>query len=259
MSSPLSAALIAVARPEAVLLADAPRTMGSVYDELDVAQQRRHDAFLCAQDQFEFVAARLLAVQVLNSVGVPVGVGALRQVCSRCAGPHGRPVVDGHDQVAVSWAHARGVVMAGVAPWPIGVDVERIDQAVPELVRDVCPVEGSAAGLAVWTQWTRAEALTKLTGLPFDRVLAWPLGGVPHPGGASLDLTKCQASVAARGVSSVTVADVTNTSGVAVHSPRDAAVGQVPWLASVAVAHRVHVTGAPGWGAVEVWQLGTEP
>jgi 4'-phosphopantetheinyl transferase len=113
--------------------------------------------------------------EVLGRSPVDVAVG---QVCGRCGGPHGRPVVSvvGRPGPDVSVAHAGGVVVAAVADGAVGIDVEPLDQELrPELVDVVL----SAAEQARWPGpgpsaddvlrcWVRKEAVLKSVGLGLD-------------------------------------------------------------------------------------------
>ncbi len=90
-------------------------------------ERDRADAFGEPADRRDFLAAHLLARECVSALtGVPAAQVGLRQECTICGGPHGRPsvTVAGPD-VAVSWSRTRGSVVAAAARVPIGVDVER--------------------------------------------------------------------------------------------------------------------------------------
>ena len=97
----------------------------------------------------------------------------LSRVCPHCgAATHGRPRVDGHE---LSLAYTPGLVAVAFADVPIGVDVEEPGPA--------------PAPFADRQEWTRAEAVLKLTGeglrrepWPVDPAEAWAVA-LPAPSG----------------------------------------------------------------------------
>ena len=127
-------------------------------------------------DQDRFRSAHLLARMVVGRVlGVtPASVG-LRQRCTACGGPHGRPVasVPGRAPAGVSVSGAGGVVLAAAAFAEVGVDHEPCgsgDLAVAEVALaarervQLAARPATARGDALLRWWVRKEAVLKMTG-----------------------------------------------------------------------------------------------
>jgi phosphopantetheinyl transferase len=85
--------------------------------------------FRSAQDSTDFTAAHTLArFCAAEALGCDPSVLRIVQRCEVCEGPYGRPIAP-FVEWGVSLAHSRGVVAAGVARGPIGVDVEAVSSA----------------------------------------------------------------------------------------------------------------------------------
>ncbi|MEU2283774.1 4'-phosphopantetheinyl transferase superfamily protein [Streptomyces sp. NPDC013178] len=192
-------------------------------DELDEAERRRADAFRRPADRALYVAAHIALRRLLGArLGTPAkDVAFARADCPRCGGPHGRPVLAGGGPGAphFSLSHSRGAVLVGVAPAPVGVDVERVPRPErvalcrsalhpgeqEELARRA-PPERPAAFARLWA---RKEAYLKGTG---EGVGGWTSdvylgdggpGAPPRPDGWSVLDVPCgpghAAAVAVRG------------------------------------------------------------
>jgi 4'-phosphopantetheinyl transferase len=102
--------------------------------ELDVCsldeQERRRAALLKREsDRLGFTAAHQLLRQLLGlRLGCrPEQVAYGRERCPVCGGPNGRPVVRS-PSATLHFSHSRseGVILIGLAPAPIGVDIQQI-------------------------------------------------------------------------------------------------------------------------------------
>ncbi|GAA2829166.1 hypothetical protein GCM10010441_62030 [Kitasatospora paracochleata] len=168
---------------------------------LTAAELGRAAAFRREQDRLDFVAAHLLVrLCAARLLGIPPRRVAFAQHCPDCDRPaHGRPLLTDRPDVHLSLSHTAGVVAAAAAPSPVGVDVERLDQARAAVVEDRVLAAAEAAlvrgrpdpGAAFLRLWVRKESLIKigragldtlaeldLSALPLDE----PAGGTP-PGG----------------------------------------------------------------------------
>ena len=159
---------------------------GSVPDHAEEAAARRHlldasesarlAAFRRAQDRDAYVVAhvslrRLLAERLEQD---PEAVSLLREPCSHCGGPHGRPYVLGRG-VHFSLSHTRGMVLIALASRPVGIDVETLLDApvVDELISQLHPDEAAELAVVPYEArprafarcWTRKEAVLKATGV----------------------------------------------------------------------------------------------
>ena len=115
-------------------------------------------------------ARDLLGIEVATLLDVQPGDVSIAAVCSRCGGPHGRPVV----QVAVlsdripfvSISRRSGVIVVAVSSdGPVGVDAERVGAATSDIAGVVLhPSERADDAEALTTTWVRKEALLKATG-----------------------------------------------------------------------------------------------
>ncbi len=143
--------------------------------ELDRLRSFRRQA---DRDRFRgaHVLARLVAAEAM---GVAPDAVALRQTCTTCGGPHGRPSIAAPDAPHISWSHAGERVLVAVTHLgPVGVDVEsvaavgtaRVDRlALAPDEFDRLPPDGpGAAGMTPdrWraVSWARKESLLKATG-----------------------------------------------------------------------------------------------
>ena len=127
----------------------------------------------------QFIAGRVAARRALGmflgrTVAAKVAIG-------RAAS--GAPLVDGHGSLRVSIAHSGEVAVAVVAPFPIGVDIERNDMRPDSFARlfftgaERRKISLAAAGerhTVINMLWTRKEAASKVGHwggrLPFARL-----------------------------------------------------------------------------------------
>lgn len=162
---------------------------------LDVEESRRADNRMRPDQRQCFVRAHVMLRQLLsNRLGVPPGeISYSSQPCPSCGCPHGRPMVDGASPPThFSLSRRGGLFLIGIAPVPLGVDVE----AFPEIgtVHDVItllhpeerseilaadPSEQSARFACIWT---RKEAYLKGIGVGVTADLASDYLGAADPG-----------------------------------------------------------------------------
>jgi 4'-phosphopantetheinyl transferase len=169
--------------PAAAVLAR-PDLDASWLNELEAERAARLRA---PEDRDAFVAAHLLVRLLAAEVrGTSAGTVGLHQRCDRCGGvDHGRPILDGPDELGVSLAHSGGWVAAAVAAHPVGVDVEdgRVRGGRLSPVEALHPAEHDAVRLAgavgFRRQWTRRECLVKLGRLSLDETRGVDLSALP--------------------------------------------------------------------------------
>lgn len=139
-------------------------------------ERARLDTLRRPEDRDGFVAARLLARRLLAAhLRTTPREVRITQVCGRCGGPHGRPIVVGGG-AHVGWAHSGGLVAVVVDDAPCAVDLEVL---VPD--RDTTPplhalTDAERAWLvgqpdpqrAFAELWVRKEVLVKLGDTTLD-------------------------------------------------------------------------------------------
>ncbi|MEV3993025.1 4'-phosphopantetheinyl transferase superfamily protein [Streptomyces sp. NPDC049837] len=138
------------------------------------------------------VALRVLLGERLGLAPEAVRLG--RAACPCCGAPHGRPVVEGGG-AHFSLSYSGSLVLLGLGPAPLGVDVERVPS--PGLVEDTTPALHPAerAELAALDEesrpaafaraWARKEAYLKGIGTGLGRSAARDYVGTrptPAPG-----------------------------------------------------------------------------
>jgi 4'-phosphopantetheinyl transferase len=161
-----------------------------LFSLLEDVELWRRSRYRRPEDRARFtVGATLLRLAAARALGCSPLALEIRRDCPDCGRPHGRPRLVDHP-LEVSVSHAGDIVVVALSPFAsLGVDVERIDEAVPgklaghvlgpdelpEFERE--PQPGRAA--VFFRSWTRKEAVLKATGdglrLPmnavtFDRV-----------------------------------------------------------------------------------------
>ena len=145
---------------------------------LDRKERRRAAQLARPDDRLSYLAAHTLLRQLLAArLGLaPQDVAYLREPCPRCGGPHGRPALDGPSRpLHFSLSRSAGVVLIGIAPTPIGVDVEILPP--PETVAEVSALLHAAERAEILSAaptrrahvfasiWTRKEAYLKAIGI----------------------------------------------------------------------------------------------
>lgn len=186
---------------------------------LTAAERGRMGRLRRAEDRRDFLAAHLLvrlcAARLLG--GDPAEISIVQR-CGACGGPHGRPDISGHPDVAASLAHSRGVVAAAAGTAPVGIDVEALPPAPGLSAADLSAVLTAAEIQAVESaadpqrelllRWVRKEACLKaglvdLDGMADFHPLGQPgwavhdwwdaeagaVGAVVRPAGVELHLT----------------------------------------------------------------------
>lgn len=202
-------------------VADAPATADGLLTD---PERARLQAIRRPADKDRFRSAHLLArVVVGRLLEVEPASVRLRQRCTRCGGPHGRPVaaVPGRGPAGVSVSGAGGVVLAAAALAEVGVDHEPRgsgDLAVAEVALTdrervhLATLAAAARGDALLRWWVRKEAVLKMTGqglvvdptrvevsAPHEppRLVAWDgPGEAPQVRLADLDVAGAVAAVA---------------------------------------------------------------
>ncbi len=182
-----------------------------VGEELDLAlldgkERQRAGACRRPEDGRLYAIAHIALRRVLGSyLGIhPGSIDFVREPCPCCDGPHGRPAVAADPPgVHFSLSHGRGMVLVGVAPVPIGADVEAVPD--PETVEtcsaalhpreqeELQALPPGARSAAFARIWTRKEAYLKGigTGLARDPAADF-LGADPAarpPGWTVLDIS----------------------------------------------------------------------
>lgn len=151
---------------------------------LDAEETARREGFHRDADRDAYTVAHVALRRLLGKrLGLaPEAVTLVREPCTHCGGPHGRPVVPG-GAVHFSLSHTSGLVMIALAAAPVGIDVERVpgDPAtVADIASQLHPRERAelaavpAAGLASAFArcWTRKEALLKANGVGLNEDLS---------------------------------------------------------------------------------------
>lgn len=146
---------------------------------LDPVERGRRERYLRDEDRDRFTLGVTVTRLALGRLlGVPPARVPLTRACRDCGEPHGPPVVAGGPYLSVSHSGER-VAVALAASGPVGVDVEVSARPLdPGIARHVfSPAErahyaepagssGSAepTGDALFSYWTRKEAIVKATG-----------------------------------------------------------------------------------------------
>lgn len=150
--------------------------------ELSEAERERAASFVRRTDAATYAAAHLALRRVLGGyLGLPASqVPFVREPCPGCGEPHGRPAVAGDPTpLHFSLSHSHGLALVGVAPVPVGVDVELLPG--PETVEICAPalhareqaelaaVPPAARRRVFGRLWTRKEAYLKGIGTGLSR------------------------------------------------------------------------------------------
>ncbi|MBC3840508.1 4'-phosphopantetheinyl transferase superfamily protein [Streptacidiphilus sp. 4-A2] len=156
-------------------------------DELDLAvldggELKRAGACRRPEDGRLYASAHIALRRVLSAyLGIqPGSIGFVREPCPCCEGLHGRPAVAAAQPgLHFSLSHGRGMVLVGVAPVPIGADVEALPD--PETVEtcsaalhpqeqaELQALPPAARSAAFARIWTRKEAYLKGIGTGLAR------------------------------------------------------------------------------------------
>jgi 4'-phosphopantetheinyl transferase len=177
------------------------RSLESLLDDVERGRLARYTR---EEDRERFLAGCALAKLALGLyLDVPAAEIRFSRRCNTCGRPHGKPrvVTPPGTSIELSVSHSGELVAVAVAARnPVGVDVERLDRALPvdELEGLVLATTERVAlaslsaderrpGFLVW--WTRKEACVKATALGLrlplpsvvvtrpderPRLLAWP-------------------------------------------------------------------------------------
>lgn len=196
---------------------------------------QRAAGFRREEDRLTYVLAHVALRRLLASVtGQPArALHLVRDACPRCAGPHGRPSLDG-GSVHFSLSHSSPMVLLALSSTPVGVDVERVPApgTVADLTRMLHPreavelqaLDASVRPLAFARVWTRKEAYLKGLGTGLGGGLSHDyLGTGARPAQAPdgwniADVTAPDGFAAAMAVR--TAADVAGSKGVSDAIPR---------------------------------------
>ncbi|WP_217246047.1 4'-phosphopantetheinyl transferase superfamily protein [Streptomyces sp. AC602_WCS936] len=151
--------------------------------ELDAAEQSRAGTCRREAGRLLYSSAHVGLRRLLSAyLGTdPRSLRLGRDTCPCCDEPHGRPVLDSPDApLHFSLSHSNGMALIGIAPVPIGVDVEKVPTA--ETVRVCTPAlhpreQGEVAAerqdaVAFGQLWTRKEAYLKGLGTGLGRPLS---------------------------------------------------------------------------------------
>lgn len=156
---------------------------------LNAGERRRSEAFSDDRDRDAFLAAHLLvrlcAARWINSAPERIN---LVQRCAVCGGPHGRPLIEAAEWLAVSLTHTRGYVAAAAAPGAVAVDVERpsprllnagLLQAAFSAGEQALVAASPAPADAVTRLWLVKECLIKLGRASLDELAKVDATSVP--------------------------------------------------------------------------------
>ncbi|MFE3017186.1 4'-phosphopantetheinyl transferase family protein [Streptomyces sp. NPDC059256] len=162
-------------------------------DVLDAAESARLDGFIRPQDRDAYAVGHVALRRLLGArLGqAPEAVVMERESCTRCDGPHGRPVLPGN-AVHFSLSHTKGMVLIALASDPVGIDVEPLPR--PTTVVDVTPqlhpaerreierIPADQRPLAFARCWTRKESVLKARGVGLNEDLSLTyVGAGPQP------------------------------------------------------------------------------
>jgi 4'-phosphopantetheinyl transferase len=117
------------------------------------------------RDRFT-AAAALLRLAVAARTGLAPAAVPVRRECPRCGRPHGRPRIEGYDDLHVSVTHSGERVGVALSSAPVGVDVELVRSiSIDELAPHALAPDERADGLdEFFRYWTRKESAVKATG-----------------------------------------------------------------------------------------------
>ncbi|MDG4862672.1 4'-phosphopantetheinyl transferase superfamily protein [Streptomyces sp. T-3] len=154
-----------------------------VTDELDEGERRRGASFVHLPDRLTYRSAHVALRRVLAAyTGTPPGELPLgRDRCSCCGRRPGRPVLHG-SPVHFSLSRGVGVVLIGVAPVVVGVDLQQVlpletaalsaTSLHPAEQQELAQLTPPERTLAFSRLWTRKEAYFKGLGSGLTRDLA---------------------------------------------------------------------------------------
>ncbi|MFF8959083.1 4'-phosphopantetheinyl transferase family protein [Streptomyces sp. NPDC014894] len=160
---------------------------------LDAEETTRLDAFRRPVDRDAYAVAHVTLRRLLGErLGLPPeAVTLTREPCTRCAGPHGRPVVPDR-RAHFSLSHTSGMVLIALASAPVGVDVESVPSAgtIAEVSAELHPRERAELAalpaeerpVAFTRCWTRKESVLKASGVGLNEGLSGVyVGAGPRP------------------------------------------------------------------------------
>lgn len=146
-------------------------------------ERSRAGRFRFDADRAAYLAAHALVRDcAAELLGVPATGLVLRQRCPDCGrDDHGKPYLEGFDDVQVSLSHTRGFVAAGASRAAIGVDIETVaGQRVPDEV--LAPAERAGGPLVRLRRWVLKESLVKVGAARLDGLAGVDLSGVAGDG-----------------------------------------------------------------------------
>lgn len=145
-------------------------------DELTKEEQAYVDGLAAGPAHDAAVTSRRLVRRLLGSeLALAPAQVVIRRNCVHCDGPHGPPRADHQGAPALSVSHSGGWVAVALGPPEerLGLDVEPLSRA-PETARALWALEPAASPRDALREWTRKEAVAKLTGLglrfPFSKL-----------------------------------------------------------------------------------------
>lgn len=153
---------------------------------LNETELKRWGTISRTSDKDLFAASHQIArFAVADYLGCAVDSVMIRQSCTSCGGPHGKPKVISHKGVEISWSHTERAIAVGVARRPIAVDVEghtngfahtdiNLDRILSSTEVSRFAVALPCGQLSVSMEqfnqiWTYKECLVKLGKLSIDR------------------------------------------------------------------------------------------
>lgn len=181
-------------RPGAALVARTADVLAGPPLSLSAYENQRAERFRSPDDRRDYRAAHLLvrfaAARLLPPTTPPIRLQQRCPICGREG--HGRPSAEGHPDLHLSLAHARGAVAAAAAWAPVGIDIEprsrsgsrtealwagTMTSSEQGLVRALHPSSGFLR------LWVRKESLVKVGAASLDRLTDVDLSALPLPDG----------------------------------------------------------------------------
>ncbi|MDQ0208338.1 4'-phosphopantetheinyl transferase family protein [Alkalicoccobacillus murimartini] len=121
----------------------------------------------------DYLAAHLLSRYCINNLtSVDIHEIELNQHCASCGGKHGKPEVIYPVNTFVSWSHTRGYVACISAYKPVGIDIEKMDEALDVKfgesflskleIEKISLTDNKEVSTNLYKMWVKKESLIKL-------------------------------------------------------------------------------------------------
>ncbi|MCU1476660.1 MAG: 4-phosphopantetheinyl transferase [Subtercola sp.] len=134
---------------------------------LSSSERRRRDDMVHSADRSRFTLGVALSRRAAGrALGIDPLLVHIDRRCERCGAAHGKPRLPG-TSLQLSVSHSADLVaVALTSAGSVGIDVERIDQDVPQALAEMLLAPGEVASSAseFFTLWCRKESVVKATG-----------------------------------------------------------------------------------------------